>query len=149
MDVQTVVERLRQAGYRLTPQRQAVIEALADSHSHPTAAELYERVRARYPMMGLATVYKTLELLLDLGEVVETGLGPGGARYEPNLHPHVNLVCRKCGRVADVPLTATAGDVGQPLTWVAGRAAEVGFTIQGGHIEYFGVCAACAVGRDR
>lgn len=149
MDPTAVILRLRNAGYRLTPQRQAVIEALAGSRQHPTAAELYERVRARYPMMGLATVYKTLDLLIDMGEVVETGFGPGGARYEPNLHPHVNLVCRKCGQVADVPLTTETSGVGQPLAWVAGRAAEVGFTIQGDHIEYFGVCAACAADRGR
>lgn len=143
MDASAVIQRLRDAGYRLTPQRQAVIEALAASRQHPTAAELYESLRARYPMMGLATVYKTLDLLIDMGEVVETGFGPGGVRFEPNLRPHVNLVCRKCGQVIDVDMAATAGQE-QPLAWVAGRAADVGFAIEGGHIEYFGVCAACA-----
>jgi Fe2+ or Zn2+ uptake regulation protein len=165
MNVQHLVRRLRADGHKLTPQRLAIIEALAANRTHPTAYEIYAEVRERYPMMGLATVYKTLDLLKSLGEVVETGFGAGGARYEPNLHPHLNLVCRVCGRVVDVALDA--GNRGQgtgdreekaegrrqkaepggqretPLTWVSDLAAQVGFTIQGGHIEYFGVCAAC------
>src|SRR5687768_4800607 len=104
MNVPHLVERLRGEGHKLTPQRLAIIETLAASRIHPTAYEIYDQVRERYPMMGLATVYKTLDLLKELGEVVETGFGAGGTRYEPNLHPHVNLVCRVCGRVMDVDL---------------------------------------------
>lgn len=143
MQTQAVVERLRGAGYRLTPQRLAVIEALVASHSHPTAYEIYTQVQARYPMLGLATVYKTLDMLKSLGEVVETGFGPGGARYEPNLTPHANLVCRKCGRVVDLDLVAPGAATPFPDAAVAARAAGLGFTIQGGHIEYFGECSAC------
>lgn len=146
MQVQAVAARLRAEGHKLTPQRLAIIEALAASCTHPTAYEIYDQVRQRFPMLGLATVYKTLDVLKGLGEVVETGFGASGARYEANLHPHVNLVCRRCGRVVDV--NALAGHDGEPggipLDWVKAAAAQAGFTVQGGHIEYFGVCAECA-----
>ena len=146
MQAPEVAARLRAAGHKLTPQRLAIIEALAASHTHPTAYEIYDQVRQRFPMLGLATVYKTLDVLKGLGEVVETGFGAGGARYEPNLHPHVNLVCRRCGRVVDVDAALAPG--GEPggslLAGVQAAAAQAGFTVQGGHIEYFGVCAECA-----
>lgn len=145
MNVDELVTRLRADGHKLTPQRLAIIEALAASHAHPTAYEIYDEVRARYPMLGLATVYKTLDLLTSMGEVVQTGLGASGTRYEPNLQPHVNLVCRKCGRVVDMDLV---GDDRAPMAWVVDVAAQAGFTIQGGHIEYFGVCAACRQGGE-
>ena len=145
MEVTGVVQRIRDQGYKLTPQRLAVIEALAASHAHPTAYELFEQVSRRYPMMGLATVYKTLDLLKEIGEIVETGFGVGGARYEANLRPHVNLVCRVCGKVTDLE-----ADLDEPIShehltpsWVANVAEKAGFTVQGGHIEYFGVCAPC------
>lgn len=146
MQAPEVVARLRAAGHKLTPQRLAIIEALAASHTHPTAYEIYDQVRQRFPMLGLATVYKTLDVLKGLGEVVETGFGAGGARYEPNLHPHVNLVCRRCGRVVDVDATLAPGGEtgGNLLAGVQAAAAQAGFTVQGGHIEYFGVCAECA-----
>ena len=142
MQVQQVAARLRAQGHKLTPQRLAIIEALAESRTHPTAYEIYDQVRQRFPMLGLATVYKTLDLLKGLGEVVETGFGAGGARYEANLQPHVNPVCRRCGRVVDVDLGLEPGGV--PLDGVQAAAAQAGFTVQGGHIEYFGLCAACA-----
>lgn len=141
MNTVGLVERLRAEGHKLTPQRLAIIEALAASRVHPTAYEIYDEVRRQYPMLGLATVYKTLDLLKELGELVETGFGPGGARYEPNLHPHVNLVCRVCGRVLDVDI-----EMNEWRLNTSELAAQVGFTIQGGHIEYFGICAGCKAG---
>lgn len=146
MQVQEVAARLRADGYKLTPQRLAIIEALAASQTHPTAYEIYDQVRQRFPMLSLATVYKTLDVLKELGEVVETGFGVGGARYEPDLRPHVNLVCRCCGRVVDVDAVLEQGEEpgGLFLTGVQAAAAQAGFTVQGGHIEYFGICADCA-----
>lgn len=148
MDVSSVVGRMRAQGYKLTPQRLAIVEALAVSRAHPTAYELYEQVRPRYPMMGLATVYKTLEMLRDMGEVVETGFGSGSTRYEANLQPHINLVCQVCGQVMDIHPSLDDPDgpdetTGLSIPWVEDAAAETGFELRGGHIEYFGICATC------
>lgn len=135
MDVNQIVQQLRVKGYRLTPQRMAIFRALAESDRHPSAYDLYEQLKADYPMLGLATVYKTLELLEEMGEVTLTGVGDGN-RYEPNRHPHVNLVCTRCGRIQDLldPL------VEQLQSQVSLRS---GFNIQGARVEYYGVCPAC------
>src|SRR5438552_6188610 len=90
---------LRRAGLRLTPQRVAIVRALL-GESHPTAAEVYEAVRRRFPALGLATVYATLNTLVALGQIHELPFADA-ARYDANTAPHVNLVCTRCGQITD------------------------------------------------
>ncbi len=66
-----VMQRLREHGYRLTPQRMAIVRAVVQSTSHPTADEIYHQVAADFPMLSLATVYKTMNVLSEIGEVLE------------------------------------------------------------------------------
>lgn len=136
MDVNTVVDRLRKSGHRLTPQRLAIFKALAESVEHPSAQMLYEELRETYPMISLATVYSTLELLKEMGEIVEVGFSDEGRRYEPNLHPHVNLICVACGKIQDFDAVA--------LSPVERAVAErTGYEIQGSRVEYYGLCPDC------
>ncbi|RME47416.1 MAG: transcriptional repressor [Chloroflexi bacterium] len=136
MDVDAVVNRLRESGYRLTPQRLAIFRALAASREHPSAQMLYEELREAFPMISLATVYSTLELLKEMGEIVEVGFSDEGRRYEPNLHPHVNLVCVQCGKIQDFDAVAMS-----PIEQaVADRS---GYQIHGSRVEYFGLCPDC------
>jgi len=106
--------KLRKLGYRLTPQRLMVLSAIENSDDHISAEEIYAQVVAKYSHVNISTVYRTLELLKQLGLVAETDLGGGGIRYhsvEKGHHHH--LVCRECGAVIDVsesvlfPLQAT------------------------------------------
>lgn len=100
-----LIERLRDSGYRLTPQRLALIHVLAEDGSHPSAEQVYTRLRGAFPTMSLATVYNTLDVLVGLGEALTLDLSDGGTRYDvkrPVAHPH--LVCRSCGRVEDLDL---------------------------------------------
>lgn len=98
-----LVNRLQAAGYRLTPQRLALVDLLARDESHPSADQIFARLRAVYPTISLATVYNTLDVLVELGEALTLDLNEGSTRYDvrrPDAHPHV--VCRHCGRVADL-----------------------------------------------
>lgn len=138
MNVNAVVERLRDSGHRLTPQRLAIFRALADSEEHPSAQMIYDALEPRYPMLSLATVYSTLELLKDMGEIVEVGFTDEGRRYEPHLHPHVNLVCVRCGTIEDFEAVA--------LSPVERSVADgTGYEIQGSRVEYYGLCPQCRV----
>jgi Fur family peroxide stress response transcriptional regulator len=97
---------------------------------------LYEELRETYPMISLATVYTTLELLKEMGEIVEVGFSDEGRRYEPNLHPHVNLICMECGKIEDFEAVALS-----PVERaVADRS---GYEIQGSRVEYYGLCPDC------
>lgn len=91
---------------RLTPQRRAVLQALAKSHDHPTAAEIYERARKAAPGISFATVYNSLRFFKDNGLILELP-GPNGAsRYDATIEPHAHAHCSRCGDVVDIPLPA-------------------------------------------
>lgn len=98
---------LQAQGYRLTPQRMLVIEALHNADSHISAEEIYEQLHRRYPYSNISTVYRTLELLKRLNLVTETDFGEGRVRYhvaEKSHHHH--LVCQSCGRIMDLDESA-------------------------------------------
>ena len=127
---------LRHAGYRLTPQRMAICEVLAESDDHPTPYVVYEHVRARFPTVSRATVYNTLNALRDLGEIVEIGLGRSESHYEPNLRPHANLICLHCGRIVDYE------DL--PMAELSSHIADgSGFAVKNTRIDVYGICRQC------
>ena len=94
-----LLEILREKGYRLTPQRMMVLEAIEASHDHISAEEIHAKARIKYPYINISTVYRTLDLLKEQGLVTETDLGGGRFLYHPvgKAHHH-HLVCKKCGK---------------------------------------------------
>jgi Fur family ferric uptake transcriptional regulator len=99
-----LLERLRaRDDWRLTAQRRVIAEALAGDHVHMTAEEVLVAARDRLPEVSVATVYNTLNELVELGELLEFRSGDGPKRYDPNTsRPHQHLVCVECGEVLDV-----------------------------------------------
>lgn len=90
-------------GRRLTPQRRLVYETLSATRSHPDAEQLIARVHERDPHISVATVYNTLRVLADSGQIIEVrGLGPK-TRYDANIAAHDHFTCRICGTVEDIP----------------------------------------------
>src|SRR5690348_184536 len=86
--VAAMLARIRTSGFKLTPQRVAIVRELASDPTHPTAQELYERLRAALPTMSFATVYNTLDALASAGLCVGLSLAPGAARFDPNMVAH-------------------------------------------------------------
>jgi Fur family ferric uptake transcriptional regulator len=128
---------LRAQGYRLTPQRQLVLEAVA-ALGHATPDEIVTAVRRTASGVNISTVYRTLELLENLGLVTHTHLGHGAPTYHAATDDdHVHLVCRVCGRVAEIA-PETVGDVVDRLLTDEGFVADVG------HLAIFGTCRACS-----
>ena len=128
---------LQKQGYRLTPQRMLVIEALHGADSHISAEEIYVQLHRRYPYSNISTVYRTLELLNRLGLVSETDFGEGRVRYhvaEKSHHHH--LVCRTCGRVIDVDESVLS-----PLKDTLLR--ECDFAAELRHMAVPGECGEC------
>jgi len=98
-----IVSKLGEHGYRLTPQRLMVLSAIENSDDHISAEEIYAQVVAKYPHVNISTVYRTLELLKQLGLVTETDFGEGRVRYHPaGKGHHHHLVCTECGAVIDL-----------------------------------------------
>ena len=122
---------------RLTPQRRAVLGVLRGSSDHPTAHEVYDRVRGQQPGIGPATVYRTLALLVAAGQARELQLGEGSAsRYDANTARHDHLVCDGCGAAVDV-------DAPVPSRLPLRVAAATGFAVHGYDLRFHGLCPAC------
>jgi Fur family ferric uptake transcriptional regulator len=128
---------LREKGYRLTPQRRMILEAIEHSDEHISAEEIYALVTAKYPDVNISTVYRTLELLKKLNMVYEINLGEGRIRYhaEESGHHH-HLVCQSCGAVVDIDESALS-----PLKNALLR--DYHFQAELRHVGVFGVCEKC------
>jgi len=130
-----IAQRLRERGYRVTPQRMAIVETLLISHSHPTAEEIHQQVGQRFPMVSLATVYKTLHVLRELGIVREVQVD-GRAHFDGNAAPHAHLVCTRCHRIIDLPADT---EIHLPMEAVTAQ----GFRVLGYNLEVYGLCSRC------
>ena len=135
---------LKRAGLKVTPQRVAIVRQFAGDESHPTAQDLFERLRPSFPSMSFATVYNTLDALARAGLAGVVRL-PGkrgdAARFDPNTGPHHHAVCDRCGAVIDIAagtLAPTSGAIGKL------RRAAPGFAVRAVERVYRGLCARCA-----
>lgn len=127
---------LRDRGYRITPQRQLVFEAVV-ALGHSTPEEVLARVQRTAQGVNLSTVYRTLEVLEQVGLVTHTHLGHGASTYQPaEAHQHLHLVCRECGSVTEADVTLADSLVGS-LEQVHGFDTDVH------HFAIYGQCAAC------
>jgi Fur family transcriptional regulator, peroxide stress response regulator len=102
LELANIVELLREHSFRITPQRIAIVKYILNTESHPSAEEIHKIIQKKYPMVSLATVYKTLDLLKKLNIIQELGFADEGTRYETNDRRHVNMVCISCGRINDI-----------------------------------------------
>ncbi|WP_320006941.1 Fur family transcriptional regulator [Maridesulfovibrio sp.] len=121
-------------GQRRSKQRELILEELKGLTCHPTADELYERVRKRLPNISLGTVYRNLELLAENGIILKIETG-GKNRFDGYAEPHPHIRCVQCGKVDDVMEEVNAPAIG--------ASAARGYEVKGCSIEYFGFCPEC------
>ena len=132
-----LIQALREAGLRLTPQRLAICRYLAATDTHPTTREIYRALKPEYPSLSLATVYNTLSALVELGAIHALGdAGDDTTHYDADIEPHINLVCVRCHRIFDLPHGAVAELEQQ-------AAEQTGFRIFGARVVYYGLCPEC------
>ncbi len=136
-----LVERLAEEGYRLTPQRLAVVHLLASSKDHPSAAHLHKQLKKQFPTMSLATVYKTVDLLARMGELQVLGFDHDDNRYDGNPYPHPHLVCTSCRRIVDLD-TYPLADMPAKIEL------STGYKIYGHRMEFYGLCPECQNEQD-
>ncbi len=138
-------EMLREKGLKVTNQRLLVLEVLADNKDmHLTAEDIYERVKTDYPEIGLATIYRTVQLLLEMQLVDRINLDDGCVRYEigetqegAGKHHHHHLICRDCGKILSF-----RDDL---LDELENRIeSETGFHVLDHELKFFGQCEECS-----
>jgi Fur family peroxide stress response transcriptional regulator len=133
--LEDLVSSLRQEGFRITPQRVAILDYLLKTDDHPSAEYIHKIIRKKYPMVSLSTVYKTLDLLKEKKLVNEIEVD-GESRFDAQTDAHINLVCMKCGKIDDVDEDS--------LNEIQNRAAKKSkYLILKGSFELFGYCNNC------
>ncbi len=133
-----IASLLRQHGYKITPQRRAVLNTIALSHDHLTTAAIYEKVHQENPRVGLVTVYRTLDLLTELGLICAVHAEGNCRSYlmRRSLEHHHHLICSDCGTVADFA-DCDLHKLEQKLS------RKTGFEINGHLLEFSGLCQNC------
>jgi len=131
-----LISALKQREFRLTPQRVELVRLIAVSEGHPSASQLYEKIRDRFPTMSPATVYKTLALLKEMRQVMEITLHDD-SHYDGNrLDPHSHLICINCNKIVD-------GDVNLETSAIRKLEQASGFQIIRPQLAFYGLCPDC------
>jgi Fur family peroxide stress response transcriptional regulator len=132
-----MLSKMRKQGgrsFKRTPQRLAILEHLGGNKLHPSAEDIFRSVTKKNPSMSFATVYNTLNTLVQAGALRELTIDPDRKRYDPDTSDHHHLICLTCKKVVDIPAAI-------PVDIPRGVASD--FTVTGSHIEFYGVCAPC------
>ena len=137
-DIKTIGKNLRDAGYRLTMQRQLVLDAICELGGHVTPEMVYTAVSATQPTINQATIYRSLQFLAEVDVLTVTQLRNGRSGYEIATNDvHHHLVCRNCQTNIELPQTAVSDLYAQVQK-------EHEFTIDMNHISFFGLCKTCS-----
>ena len=135
--LKTMMQKMQEKGLRITPQRIAILRILSIGGGHPSVENIYEQVRENFPTTSVATVYKNVSMLKELGEVLELSFGTESSRYDgkkPDPHPH--LICTVCKKIIDPDLDS--------LKYVSTELVkETGFRIMSHRLDFFGICPEC------
>ena len=141
ININELKENLKEKGYKLTPQRRAILDIIIEKEGqHLTAEEIYDEVKKRCPDIGLATVYRTVLLLEEIGVIFKLDLNDGCSRYElvhsEEEHRHHHLVCNECKAVFEVQ-----DDLLDELEESIEN--KYGFKILDHSVKFFGICSEC------
>ncbi len=133
--LEELVSSLREEGFRITPQRIAIVDYLLKTVDHPSADSIHKVIQKKYPMVSLSTVYKTLELLKEKRLINEIEVD-GEARFDAHTDEHINLVCMNCGKIDDVD-----EDLLKDIQIRAARKSK--YLVLKSSFELFGYCSNC------
>lgn len=134
------LQTLRDHHVRVTPQRHLILTYLVTHHNHPSVETIYAGLTAQLPSLSVATIYNTLNLLVDLGIVIELPNDNGGLRYDFYGRPHYHVICENCGKITDV-FAPDFPQIEQTLNREASD--QTGYLVTSNHVEVYGLCPEC------
>jgi Fe2+ or Zn2+ uptake regulation protein len=136
-----IIEGMKEKGLKLTSQRLVIVDIVAGTKSHPSAADVFAQARKKVPRISLSTVYYTLDILKREGLIRELEFDDLDNRYEGDVSDHLNLVCKGCGKIEDFQAASPV-----PPESVEKR---TGFKVDGVRLEYYGYCRKCRAMKAR
>ena len=132
--IQIYIEKLKDLGLKATPQRISILKYLDGNQSHPTVDDIYQNLLKDYPSISLATVYNTVQSLVNSGQLSELSIQKGKNNYDPDISQHIHSYCTECGLISDV-----FNDTDKTPYLL-----DDGFQIHTIQKVYYGICADCA-----
>ena len=136
MNSRQLIIKLREKGFKVTPQRLAICDFVLSSKEHPTTDQVYQEVKKNHPTMSLATAYQTLHLLTEIGLLQELELSNRIFRYDPNISPHINIICENCGKIQDYESESMKNFWSQIIQ-------DLGFKPTGQRLDIYRHCDRC------
>lgn len=136
--MEEIIVKYKGKGFKLTPQRLAILKFLEGNTSHPTAEDIFREIKKKYPTVSFATVYNTVQALKERGEIMEITIDPERRHFDPNPAPHHHIICTDCNKIGDV-----FTDYSEALKLPDEITAE--FETTGNHIDFYGVCRECRI----
>ncbi len=134
--MEEVVKKYAGKGFNLTPQRLSILKFLDGNKDHPSAEAIFGAVQKEHPAISLATVYNTLEMLKEKGEVLEVTIDSDKKHYDSDTSPHHHVICRECGKIADIHV-----DYSKDIELPTGLYAD--FTVEHVDLHFYGICVDC------
>lgn len=122
--------------YRITKQRQKILELLTNTKEHPTADEIYKKLKGKFPRLSLGTVYRNLRILKEQGQIWELDFGTGLSHFDAVLHSHYHFICKNCHKIYDIRIPAIK-ELDEKVRTMTG------FRIYSHRLEFFGLCDSC------
>ncbi|PKE19496.1 peroxide-responsive transcriptional repressor PerR [Macrococcoides caseolyticum] len=134
--LQEAISTLRKTGVRITPQRQAILQYLIATDSHPSADEIYKALSPNFPNMSVATVYNNLKVFKESGLVKELTYGDAASRFDFDTQNHYHIICTSCGKIKDFhyPRLDEVENIAEHIT---------GYAVTHHRMEIYGVCPEC------
>lgn len=126
----------KKPGTRMTKQRQAILDVIKNTNSHPTADWIYEEVRKIIPNISLGTIYRNLGILKEMGEIMELNFGSTYSRYDGNPKNHYHFCCSKCGQVLDLDISLFS----ELSNYINKNTDHI---VENHRLEFYGICKQC------
>ena len=133
--VDNVVERFKSKKLKITPQRLGIFEILEGNTAHLSAEDVFKEIRKSYPTISFTTVYKTLEIMEKMGEIMKITIDEERKHYDPNTNIHHHIICSRCNKISDIK----DGSIKPKLP----KEILDEFTPSSYHISFYGTCKKC------
>ncbi len=133
--VDNVVERFKSKKLKITPQRLGIFEILEGNTTHLSAEDVFKEIRKSYPTISFTTVYKTLEIMEKMGEIMKITIDEERKHYDPNTDSHHHIICLRCNKISDIK----DGSIKPKLP----KEILDEFTPSSYHISFYGTCKKC------
>ncbi len=133
--VDNVVERFKSKKLKITPQRLGIFEILEGNTAHLSAEDVFKEIRKSYPTISFTTVYKTLEIMEKMGEIMKITIDEERKHYDPNTNIHHHIICLRCNKISDIK----DGSIKPKLP----KEILDEFTPSSYHISFYGTCKKC------